>query len=612
MTDSRHLTGLVVVALLALPIVSAVTAPTGTAPNNGTRAFISDDRDPDAGAPPPFVLSTLEDVIRAENVSVTNISRMRDFSYATTQPPYRVGPNQQTLSEYRLAQLNSIQRNDSTSLWLPDSQRSNGTVVKDAHITILGTNGGVRTGINAEEGNHSENTSDRLLIPRNGSVLTQLDYSTLLPNRTCTVAGDTKTCLSYKLLDRQVNRSIRIGNQTWESNSASPRQLEYDGVRATEPTTMQVRATINSSVAVTTKTYVRDGDGWQLSNTTANETLSLSHTVQDSAPVVVTTNQDLGVTQTIVRSEEGIDRIILQFEGPQTLSDRRLWSYARFKGSAGRVQNVWGVYSERRYTNATRGRRLLTKSNTTLSLSPSNTTRLNQTLAQQLAVTNERQRTVPFPNVLELRLTARSRQPTLRWTQNMSVTAAPEIVRLTGFTMSSNAAPLDQRVNLTSVPPRGSTTIVITNVDQPITEVRDIHNDSIPLTTQTVRERNASLSTTILNETHARIQLTDAATGHQLSNRTLRLRGAAQGRVTTNADGTVVVKRRDLYVTASFSGATNVSQHVYYGPEQARVAFQPDPFNIYQLLTSLAGALVSVAAFLVFFAPFAYMRRGTG
>ena len=66
MMDSRPLTGLVVVALLALPVVSAVTAPTGTAPNNGTRAFISDDRDPDAGTLPPFVLSTLDDVVRAE------------------------------------------------------------------------------------------------------------------------------------------------------------------------------------------------------------------------------------------------------------------------------------------------------------------------------------------------------------------------------------------------------------------------------------------------------------------------------------------------------------------------------------------------------------------
>ncbi|WP_408960196.1 hypothetical protein [Natrinema sp. 74] len=470
----------------------------------------------------------------------------------------------------------------------------------------------MRTGIGTEEDSHSANNSDRLLIPRNGTVLTQLDYSLPSPNQTCTVAGDTKNCLSYNLLEQQVNRTVRIGNQTWESDSTSPRQLEYDGAIATEPTTLQVHATINSTVAVSTNTYIRDGGGWQLSNTTTDETLTLSHTVRDSMPVAVTTNQDLNVTQTIIRSEEGIDRIVLRFEGPQTLSDRRLWSYARFKGSAGRVQNIWGVYSQRQYTNASRGRRLLTTSNTTLSSPPSNTTQLNQTLARHLAATTERQRTVPFPNVLEQGLTARSRQPTLQWTQNTSVISAPEIGRLSGFNISSNTRPLDQRVNLASVPPRGYTTIVITNVDQPIAEVSDIHNESIPLTTRTVRERNASLSTTVLNETHATIQLTDAATGQPLSDRTLWLRGAAQGRVTTNADGTVVVERRDLYVTASFTGATNVSESVYYSTAQTRIAFQQDPFNIYQLLTSLAGALVSVAAFLIFFAPFAYMRRETG
>ena len=605
--DSRPLTGLMLVVLLVLPVGSAVTIPAGTAPDDATRAFISDDRDPDAGKLPPFTLSGIEDVVRAENAALANISRMRDFSYATTQPPYRVGPTQQTLREYRLTQLRSIHRNESTSLWLPDSHRSNGTVVKDAHITILGTEEGTRTRIGMNEGTQTGNASDRLLIPRNGSVLTHLDYSTLLPNRTCTIAGDTRTCLSYTLLDQQADRSVRIGNQTWDSDSASPRQLEYDGASVTEPSTMWVRATINSTVAVKTRTYIRDGGGWQLSNTTATETLTLSHTVQDSARVVVTTNQNLSVTQTIVRSEDGINKIILQFEGPQTLSDRRLWSYARFAGSAGRVQNVWGVYSQRQYANATRGRRLLTESNTTLPRAPRNTTQLNQTLA----VTQGRQRTVPFPNVLELRLTARSRQPTLQWTQNTSVTSAPEITRLNGFNMSGNAASLDQHVNLTSVSPRGYTTIVITNVNQSIAEVRDIHNDSIPVTNQTVRERNASLSATTLNETHARIQLTDATTGQPLTNRTLWLSSAAQGQVTTNDDGAVVVERRDLYVTVSFSGATNVPQSVYYGPAQTRIAFQPEPFNIYQLLTSLAGALVSVAAFLIFFVPFAYIRRGT-
>ena len=607
----RSLTGLLLIALLVLPTGSAVSAPNGTAPDDATRAFVSDDRDPEAGTLPPFVLPGLSDAIRTDNISLANISQMRDFSYTTTQPPHRVGSAQQTLSEYRLAQLRSIYRNESTSLWLPDSNRSNGTVVKDAHITILGTEGGTHTRVDASEGNTTGNASDRLLIPQTGSILTYLDYSTLLPNRTCTVAGDTRTCLSYTLLDQQVDRGIQIGNQTWSGDAASPRQLGYTDASAIGPTTMQVRATINSTVAVQTSTYIRGGDGWQLANTTTSEALTLSHTVRDRAPVIVTSNQDLNVTQAVVRSEGGIDQIILQFEGPQTLSDRRLWSYARFDGSVGRVRNVWGVNSQRRYVNATRGHRLLTQSNTTVSLPGRNTIDPNQTLSPQLTDSWTRQKNVSFPNVLEQQLTAERRQPTLRWTQQTNVASAPEITRVDSFQLSEKAAPLDRHVNLTSIPPRGTTTIVITNVDQPITEVRDIHNDSIPLETQTVPERNATLATTTLNETHARIQLTDATTDQPLPGRALWLSGAAQGRMTTNDNGTVVVERRDLYVTASYPGATNVSQGVYYGPAQARVAFQPEPFNIYQLLTSLAGALVSVAAFIVFFLPFAYLRRGT-
>lgn len=612
MSNSRPFIGLLLVALIALPVGGAFTTPSGPAPDGATRAFISDDADPNAGKLPPFVHSSISAIVRSEKASLANISRMRDFAYATTEPPYRVGPSQQNLSEYRLAQLDSIHRNESTSLWLPDSQRTNGTVIKDAHITLLGTKEGVHTRFGTAESNQTESGSTRLLIPRNGTALTYLDYSTRLPNRTCTVVGDTKTCLSYTLLEQHVSRSVRIGEQTWSDSGSSPRQLEYAGARATKPTTMQVRATITTTIAVKTTSYVRDSGGWTLSNTTAGETRTLSHTVQDSTRVVVTPNQNLSVTQTVVRSEDGSDKLILQFEGPKTLSNRRLWSYARFAGGDGRVQNVWGVYSQRQYANATRGHRLLTRSNTTISTHSETTTQPNQTLAQQLAGTRTRSQTVSFPNVLELQLTARSRQPALRGTQNTSITSPPEITRVNGFNLSGSAAPLDQQVNLTSVPARGSTTVVITNVDQPITEVRDIHNDSIPLTTQTVQERNASLSTTTLNGTHARIKLTDAMSGQPLTGRTLWLSGAAQGRMTTNADGAVVVERRDLYVTVSFSGATNVSQSSYYGPTQTRIAFQPDPFNIYQLLTSLAGALVSVAAFLVFFAPFAYMRRESG
>lgn len=114
---------------------------------------------------------------------------------------------------------------------------------------------------------------------------------------------------------------------------------------------------------------------------------------------------------------------------------------------------------------------------------------------------------------------------------------------------------------------------------------------------------------TVLNETHARFRLVDGESGASLSGRTLWLNGAAQGRVQTNADGVAVVERRDLFVTASFTGATNVSREIFYGPTETRVAFAQDPFNVYQFMGSLAGALVSVAGLVVLLLPVVYVRQ---
>ncbi|MBX0296647.1 hypothetical protein [Haloarcula nitratireducens] len=595
--------GLLLVVLLILPIGSAVTTAASNTPNNATRAFIADDRDPAAGTLPPFVSSGLDTAVRAENVSVTNVSRMRDFTYATTQPPYSVGPGQQTLEAYRLAQLQSIARNDSTSLWFPESQLTNGTVVADAHITLLGTREGTRTRLNTTT---QSNESDPLLIPRTGTALTYLDYTTRLPDQTCSVTGDTRTCVSYELLEQDVSRQVQIGTQTWAGNETSPRQLTYTNATATEPTTMQVSATINTTVTRETTTYTRTGGGWQAANTTS-ESRSFSQTVTDSTPILVTTNQQLTVTQTVVHADGQIEKVILQFEGSHSLHDRRLWSYARFE-DAGRLQNVWGVYSQRQYDNATRSHRTLTEPNATVTQSLDNATLSDQSLT----AAESRRQPVTAPNILELQLVAQQRWPTLHWEQNQSVTAAPTITRLEGDNLSTNAAPLDEHVNLSSVRPRSYRTVVIENTDQPITGVRDIHNDSVPLTTRTVQARNATLSTTMQNETHARIQLTDGTTGQPLPNRTLWLSGAAQSNVTTESDGTITVERRDLYVTVSFAGVTNTTQNVYYSPAETQLAFEPEPFNIYQLLTSLAGAIVSIAAFLLLFLPFVYLRQDTG
>ncbi|WP_226043040.1 hypothetical protein [Natrinema sp. DC36] len=380
-----------------------------------------------------------------------------------------------------------------------------------------------------------------------------------------------------------------------------------------------MEATITSRLAVQETTYVREGTDWVLSNTTDNETLELSHTVQDEAPVVVTTNQELSIEQTIIESDDGIDRLILEFDGPETLHDRRLWSTVTFEEGAGRIENIWGVYSQRQYDTATRGHRpsdeLLispdqTESNTTVPVlndASSGVSTGNETLERQLPAPATQQETVPFPNILEKQLVAQRDDPTLEG-EPTNLVNPPELASSNSFSFASEPAPLDEDVNLSSVEPRGQTTLTITNAEQPIAEVRDIHGDPIPVSTQTVQERAAQLETEILNDTHAEFHLFEEDTGEALGNKTLWLHGAAQGQVTTGSDGTVVVKRSDLYVRASFTGETDPAEEVYYSPVETQATFQPEAFNIYQLLMSFTGAFVSIIAFVILYIPFAYMR----
>ncbi|MFC6764625.1 hypothetical protein [Natrinema soli] len=573
---------------------------------NDTDVFISDKPDPEAGSVPPFVLPELEEVDEEENISVTELSQIRDFHHSTTQPPYQVGPDQQTLQEYRLEQLESIERNESTSLWFPDSERSNGTLVEDAHVTILGSDEGTQTRLESEADAQDDTESELMLVPEDGTVFAYVDYTTRIPKGGCTTANETRTCLNASLIDQEVDRTLEIGTQSWSGDSETPHEIDYTGADASEPTTMEVEATITSTLALEETVYELEDGGW-VENTTDTDTLNISHTVQDEAPVSVTTNQELSIDQTVVESNGNIDQIILEFNGPETLQDRRLWSTATFAEDAGEIENIWGVYSQRQYETATRGHP--PEDNLTIApdhnLSNETGSALNETLEQQPLASETHQEA--FPNVLEKQLAAQRESPTLEG-EPTNLANLPELASSNSFSVASEPAPLDEDVNLSSVEPRGQNTLIIENAEQPVTEVRDIHDDPIPVSTQTVQERNAQLETETLNDTHAQFHLFEEETGEALGNETLWLHGAAQGQVTTNSDGTAVVERSDLYVRASFTGETDPAEEVYYSPAEAQVTFQPEAFNIYQLLMSFTGAFVSIIAFVILYIPFAYLR----
>ena len=681
---STHLvTGILLIAFLCLPLATAtaVTTPPQTAETANAmgvvdtgietnmsntsmnrdrgknvtagpaRVFIADDRDPLAGSIPPFVIRRLVDAVRTENLSTTNASRARDFTYRTTRPSVAVGSHNHSLREYRRSQLRAFDQNNSASHWLSTSNRSNGTVVKNAHITLLGALDGTRTrlGNHTEAMNGSAVNRSQFLLPRNGTVMAVTDYQTVAPVNRCSITVRTplnqsvdanqsrlnqtnatanksqaryRICQNYSVRDQRVTRTLRIGNQTWVGQNETPHLLTYSNARAEEPTELAVRATINTTVTRRTTTAVRTNDGWKQVNQTTNQT-TLSHTVHDRARTVITTNQRLTATQTLVVNEKGqLQKIVLRTEGPSRVTERRLWSYATFKGDAGRLRNVWGLYSQRQTgrTTATRGVVAPNVTNRSgvngtearrVNATLANASRVNRSprLAQPVPVTTLRQDVVLVPNVLTMQLTANRLHPAITRTDSQDALNAPEIVRTEMTNLSAEPAPVSLNVNVSSVRPRTPRMIVVGNVKTPLSKLTDIHGDSIPLTTRTVHERNAVLQTTVLNDTHARIQLEDAETGQPLGGRSLWLSGATQGHVRTNDAGVALVKRRDLSVTASFTGATNTSRNAFYGPTRTQIEFTQTPFNIYRVVSSLTGALLSVAAFLILFLPFAYLRR---
>ena len=591
--------------LLLLVSSFAIGATTQQVPE-ATDVFISDDHDPAIGTFPPFIQPDLATIVHSKEISATNASLARDFTYPTTQPSYEVGPHKQTLADYRLANLHALPHNRSTSVWFPDSNRSNGTVVKNAHVTILGTQNGTQTRL----GRTNRSSRNLFLLPTNGTILAQLDYSTAIPHRTCTVTNGTKTCVNYAITNQSVTRSLRIGSQTWAQpnepgTTNASRTFTYSNAQATGQTTMVARATIKTHLTQQITTSIRTNTGWQLTNTTSNTTL-LSHTVRDSTPVVITTNQQLSATQTIVRNNGSINRIVLRFDGPTTLTKRRLWSYALFKSHRMRLQNVWAIYSQHRYTQATKGIERVSKPRTINTSAPSLGSLAGQSNRSWPATTS--QETLPAPNVLEKQLIAVRSKLTIARTSPSS-TSIPTIAQVQTVPLAPTAAPLKPTVNLSSVPPRAATRVVITNVDQPLTALYDIHGNRIPLKTQTTTEHPVSLTLTKRDTQHVRIKLTDTRTGTPISNQSVYLDGAVQGQVTTNSDGIAVATRDASAVGATFHGSANDSRGLYYAPSSDRIRFAPAPFNIYAALEQLSIGFVSVIAFVLFYLPFHYLRR---
>ena len=579
---SRLFVSLTVVLLVlsAIP-VAALVAPDP----DDARVFFADDKDPKEQDYPDFGHADLGWVTETDEETST-LAKAYDFYYYSSRPQTEVGNENITLSEFRENQLERVSRNSSSSKW-PDAAPTpkDGEWVKDAYIAFLGVDGGAEyNGPTAADGAY--------FIASNGAVLNMLDYRVETPpgdcdvnydrkliNGTQQIVGGTKACTAYNLADKTVTRRLSIGPQTWVA-VGDERRIEYQGAAATGETTIRLEATIGVEVEKIRTSFDYDANNsmWLLQSRNVNR-IPKSLTVSDSARAYITSNQELQVRQRVITISEDKKAIVLTFDGPDSLTNRRIWSRATFNEKQA-LRNVWGMYSVQRY----HGGKVATNDH------PSS-------------------REYHFPHALRMQFTARTDMPAAQYNSNGKVgfTRIPEVIDYQRHQVGTGNTSLPANVNLPTSKVYLYDQIVLENAPDRVQTVYDIHGEPIPLTTEVDQYHQTHFVFTRLEDDRLRIRL-ETGSGAGVPNREVLLSGVSVQTATTNENGVIVVEKTRNVVSAEFVGDDwRVDRNRYYGSAQATRVIQ-SPGRISKVITDLIVSAGYVLPW-VGVAVIAYMMR---
>ena len=562
LSSRRRLFALLAVGLLLLSAIP-VTAHVASAPDDA-RVFFADDTDPKEKDYPDFGHADLGWVTETDE-KMNTLAKAYDFYYYSSRPQTEVGSENVTLSEFRENQLERVSRNSSSSKW-PNTAPTpkDGEWVKDAYISFLGVDGGAEyNGPTAADGAY--------FIASDGAVLNMLDYRVEMPTGDCDVnydrqlingtqqiVGGTKTCVAYNLADKTVTRRLSIGPQTWVA-VGDERRIEYQGAAATGEATIRLEATIGVEVERITRSFDYDANNstWLLQSRDVNR-IPKSLTVSDSARAYITSNQELQVHQRVIDISEDKKAIVLTFNGPDSLTNRRIWSRAMFNKKQS-LRNVWGIYSVQRYQGG--------KVATTDHPSP---------------------REYHFPHALRMQFTARTDKPAAQYNSNGEVGYAriPEVVDYQRHQVGTGNASLPGDVNLPTSKVYLYDQIVLENAPDRVQTVYDIHGEPIPVTTEVDPYHQTHFEFTRLEDDKLRIRLVTSS-GEGVPNREVLLSGVSVEATTTNENGAVVVEKERNVVSAEFAGDNwRIDRNQYYGAAQATRVIQ-SPGQISQAINDL-------------------------
>lgn len=588
---------------LAAAAITTQTASASPPVRGNARIFVASDHD-------PTVLGTpgggrqgypLHDAATAGHGRSpgTLASSIDTYAYTTT-PATKISIHgtPQTLESYRLNQLSSVHRTNTTSHWPASAPpRKNSTFIKDGFIAYMGATHGVQVNL------PGASTNGQYLLAPNGSILEYVDYRvnlpssstqthyvthsktvtlhipapknnstnpvktvsktvtfTTLPGNTITrrvsvtgegpktvnrtvraVVGGHRTITQYHLTSQRVDRHLQIGGKEWSTETTpqtpprAARNMTY--AHAPPANSRQQRLRLTATIHIAARIAHRHYTYYPTKHSWKH-----TRTVNDSTGDSLTVSDHRTVNVVDPNSISLSQHVIHQQNGKEldVLSIHGPQSLTK------RALWTWAAFSK-------------SGSPTTPSTLLTNTWEVYAVRQYRhggwASNQHPRPRRAQFPPTLALRVTARSPNPSIMAVGNTSSYTGPHIARTRHQSVPgvSRPASLGKYINLSSVTANETTQVVIKNAPGNLSHATTIFGTSIPITTTTYGMRKPSrLDYHVIpgngnNSTPSvRLHLTSSS-GIPLRYRTIILTGAKSQNVTTNATG---------YATAMFSGAT--------------------------------------------------------
>lgn len=563
------------------------------------RVFFADDQDPFAGQDPILSEFDLRRVSGTES-TISALSMEFDFIYHSTEPTLVSNDTKFSLIEYQRERLSEVQHSRTTSRWYRSANDPiDGKYIKDVAISIVDVAEGASL--------HAPGTDadGQYLLPDRGSVYTHADFridDSELPanycsdidwdyrtetytvevvhyddNGTRTVDTQERTrrvktdgdqwCFRHRLLRPRLNRSLTYGDRVlgrWIDTAAGVSESPYSNLSSPGPNNLIATASISVIERTIRRHHDWDPDiGWHLEKE-SNRDERFTVQVKDTKLAHVTTNRDLTVRQRII--QRGNDRvgIVLAFDGPPSIGERRLWSRAVFTENQD-LLNVWGIYS---HSGPHHG-----FLSSTLDPSPKPHT---------------------FPSIPQLHVTALRTSVTPRFVSNglVGYFEHPEVTGSDPHLITSKRYDPGARVNLSTAPANRFDAVIVRNPPGWVKSVLDIHGDPVPLETTVSKLQQSALTIQPINESQVEIRLVDADAGNGLGGRIIHLSGTTESTERTNAAGTITVQPTRRYMTAEFRGDEwRVRRPVYFEQTTETLRVGPPMAPMIEPLRDMAGQL---------------------